>query len=100
MAQASRMMSFRKTWQCRAVLFGALLYTLGGAAAGRNIGVSHLLTGAEHALLLLGVGIAPVAAAIVISVSCGRFAEGERRASVLAAGLASLILLPLLHLVF
>ena len=99
MAQASRIMSCR-SWPCRAFLVVALPYAIGGASAGPNLDLPHLVAGAGHALLLLAVGIAPVAAiAVVIAVNNGRFAEGERRASVLGAALASSILLLLLGLV-
>ncbi len=100
MIQARRMMSFRQSWPCRALLVGALLYAIGGASAGAKLDLPHLVTGAGHALLLLAVGVAPVAAVgLVIAANRGRFAEGERHLSILGACLASLILLALLRLV-
>ncbi len=97
MIQARRMMSFRQSWPCRALLVAALLYAIGGASARPSLDLSHLATGAGHALRLLAVGIAPVAAiAVVLAVERDRLSQRERRASVLGASLASLILLALL----
>ncbi len=84
-----------------AVFASALIYATAGATEVWRISSFHLVVGAEHALALLAAGLAPLAViALFLALNRGKLGAGERRACFVGAALTSLILLPLLRLVF
>ncbi len=84
-----------------AVLASALIYAAAGATKAWRISPFHLVIGAERALALLAAGLAPLAVIVLfLALNRGKLVAGERRACFFGAALTSLILLPLLRLVF
>lgn len=85
----------------RAMLGLSVAYATAGLFIDKPVIVPHFLSGLGASLLLLAAGSLPLLISVIFAALwADRLGRFERRLLLLGAGVASLILLPLLSLVF